>query len=44
MDRIYRIINEIKEYGIKNEVPIMSEETIETIKNIIIQNNTKPPL
>ena len=41
MDRIYRIINEIKEYGIKNEVPIMSEETIETIKNIITQNNIK---
>ena len=41
MDRVRELINEIKEYGIKNEVPIMSEETIETIKNIITQNNIK---
>ncbi len=38
MDRIRKLINEIKKYGIKNNVPIMSEETISTI-NVIIDNN-----
>lgn len=38
MDRISKLIKEIKEYGIKNNVPIMSEDTIETIKNIITVN------
>ena len=36
---INKVINEIKEYGILNEVPIMSEETIKTINNIIDENN-----
>ena len=35
MDRISKLIKEIEEYGIKNNVPIMSEDTIEVIKNII---------
>ena len=39
MDRVRRIISEVKEYGINNEVPIMSEDTIDTIKGIIIDNN-----
>ena len=39
MVRILELINEIKEYGIKNEVPIMSEETIQTINKIIDENN-----
>lgn len=38
MDRISKLIKEIEDYGIKNNVPIMSEETIETIKNIIMVN------
>lgn len=38
MDRISKLIKEIEEYGIKNNVPIMSEDTIETIKNIITIN------
>ena len=38
MDRISKLIKEIAEYGIKNNVPIMSEDTIETIKNIITVN------
>lgn len=38
MDRISKLIKEIEEYGIKNNVPIMSEHTIETIKNIITVN------
>ena len=38
MDRISRLIKEIEDYGIKNNVPIMSEDTIETIKNIIMVN------
>lgn len=41
MDRIRRLINEIRDYGIKNEVPIMSEETIDTIIKIIKDNNIK---
>ena len=39
MVRILELINEIKEYGILNEVPIMSEETINTINKIIDDNN-----
>ena len=38
MDIISKLIKEIEEYGIKNNVPIMSEDTIETIKNIITVN------
>lgn len=38
MDRISKLIKEIEEYGIKNNVPIMSEDTIEAIKNIITVN------
>lgn len=38
MDRISKLIKEIEDYGIKNNVPIMSEDTIETIKNIIMVN------
>lgn len=38
MDRISKLIKEIEEYGIKNNVPIMSEDTIKTIKNIITVN------
>ncbi len=41
MDRIRRIISEVKEYGIKNKVPIMSEDTIDTIKKIIIDNKVQ---
>ena len=36
---INKVINEIKEYGILNEVPIMSEETIKEINKIIDENN-----
>ena len=38
MDRISKLIDEIRKYGINNNVPIMSEDTIETIKNIITVN------
>ncbi len=38
MDRISKLIKEIEDYGIKKNVPIMSEDTIETIKNIIMVN------
>ena len=41
MDRVRELIKEIREYGINNEVPIMSEETIEVISNIIKENNIK---
>ena len=33
------LIDEIREYGIKNNVPIMSEDTISEITNIIKDNN-----
>ena len=39
MDRIRELIEEIREYGIKNDVPIMSVETIDTINKIIDENN-----
>ena len=41
MDRISKLINDIKEYGINNKVPIMSEDTIDEIKKIIANNNIK---
>ena len=41
MDRIRRLIDEIREYGINNDIPIMSKESIETISNIIKDNNVK---
>ena len=33
------LIDEIREYGIKNDIPIMSIDSIETIKKIINDNN-----
>jgi predicted O-methyltransferase YrrM len=39
MDRIRELIDEIREYGVNNNVPIMSVETIETINKIIDENN-----
>ena len=41
MDRISKLIDEIREYGINNNVPIMSVETINTINKIIDENNIK---
>ena len=41
MVRVLDLINEIREYGTKNEVPIMSIESIDTITNIIKENNIK---
>ena len=41
MDRVRGIIEEVKNYGILNEVPIMSEDTIKEIKKIIKKNNVK---
>lgn len=39
MDRIRKLICEIRDYGINNDVPIMSEETIDVINKIINENN-----
>lgn len=39
MGNVLELIEEIREYGIKNDVPIMSVETIETINKIIDENN-----
>lgn len=39
MDRIRELIDNIKDYGILNKVPIMSEDTINTINDIINKNN-----
>lgn len=39
MDRIRELIKDIRDYGINNDVPIMSEETISVINNIITENN-----
>lgn len=39
MDQLRKLIENIKEYGILNNVPIMSEDTIETINKIINENN-----
>ena len=36
---INNLIEEIREYGINNDVPIMSVESINTIKKIILDNN-----
>ena len=33
------LIDEIREYGIKNDIPIMSIDSIETIKKLINDNN-----
>lgn len=41
MDRISKLIDEIRKYGINNNVPIMSEDTIDTINKIIDENNIK---
>lgn len=41
MDRVRELINEIREYGINNDVPIMSIESIDTISNIIKEKNVK---
>ena len=41
MDRVRRLIEEIREYGINNDVPIMSIDTIDTITKIIKDNNIK---
>ncbi len=41
MDRISRIIEDIREYGIQNNVPIMSVDTINEITKIIKENNIK---
>ena len=39
MDRLRELIEEIRLYGVNNDVPIMSVETIETINKIIDENN-----
>ena len=39
MDRISKLIDEIRKYGINNNVPIMSKDTIDTINKIIDENN-----
>ena len=39
MDRISKLIDEIRNYGINNNVPIMSKDTIDTINKIIDENN-----
>lgn len=39
MDRVYKLIEEIRQYGIENNVPIMSVESIDTINKIIDENN-----
>ena len=41
MDRISKLIEEIREYGINNNVPIMSVDTIDKINEIIDENNIK---
>ena len=38
MDRIRELIEEIRQYGVENDVPIMSVETIDTINKIIDEN------
>ena len=39
MDRLRELIEEIRKYGIDNNVPIMSSESIDTINKIINENN-----
>ena len=41
MDKLYKLIDEIREYGENNSVPIMSRDTITTIQRIIKDNNIK---
>lgn len=41
MDKLYKLIDEIREYGENNIVPIMSRDTITTIIGIIKDNNIK---
>lgn len=41
MDNILELIEEIRKYGVENDVPIMSVESIETINKIINENNIK---
>ena len=41
MDKLYKLRDEIREYGENNSVPIMSRDTITTIQNIIKENNIK---
>lgn len=38
MDRIRELIEEIRQFGVQNDVPIMSVETIDTINKIINEN------
>ena len=39
MDRIRELIEEIRQFGVQNDVPIMSVETIDTINKLINENN-----
>lgn len=41
MDRISKLIEEIRKYGVNNNVPIMSIDTIDKINEIIDKNNIK---
>lgn len=41
MDRLRRIIENLRDYGTKNNVPIMSVDSIDTIKKIVEENNIK---
>ena len=38
MDRIRELIEEIRQFGVQNDVPIMSVETIDTINKLINEN------
>ena len=38
MDRIRELIEEIRQFGVQNDVPIMSVESIDTINKIINEN------
>ena len=39
MDRIRELIEEIRQFGVQNDVPIMSVESIDTINKLINENN-----
>ena len=41
MDKLYKLIDEIRVYGENNSVPIISRDTITTIQRIIKDNNIK---
>ena len=41
MDKLYKLIDEIREYGENNSVPIMSRDTITTIQRIIKDKDRK---